>query len=81
MNGTRTVVRVNGSNAKHHLWNNNGMWWIHYTRHLPDFTKQRVRQSLKTRDLATAQSRRDKIFEQLGVSVAAWTTDVLPLAA
>ena len=81
MNGIRTVVRVNGSNPKHHLFNNNGVWWVHFTQHLPDFTKQRIRQSLHTRDLATAQSRRDRLFEQLGVAVVAGTTDVLPLAA
>lgn len=81
MNGIRTVVRVNRGNPNHLLWDNNGVWWVHYTQHLSDYTKQRVRQSLQTRDLSTAHSRRDKLFEQLGVAVVAGTTDVLPLAA
>ena len=75
------VVTVTGDNPNHHLWNNNGTWWVHYTQHLPDFTKQRIRRSLQTSDLATALSRRDQLFEEFGVAVKAGTTDVLPLAA
>ena len=81
MGAASTVVTVLGDNPNHHLWNNNGTWWVHYTQHLPDFTKQRIRRSLQTSDLATAQSRRDKLFEQLGVVVTTGTADVLPLAA
>lgn len=43
----------------HHLWNNNGTWWLHYTLHLADYTKRRVRESLGTRDLGEARRRRD----------------------
>lgn len=80
MNGIRTVVRVNGSNPNHHLWDNNGVWWTHYTLHLPDYTKRRVRRSLGTSDLAEAQWRRDELFRKLEIN-GAWTVDVLPQAA
>ena len=26
-----TALRIDESNLNHHLWNNNGTWWIHYT--------------------------------------------------
>jgi hypothetical protein len=60
-------IRVSEDNRLHHLWNNNGTWWLHYTEHLADFTKRRVRRSLRTHDLELAIRRRD---EALG-SVAA----------
>jgi hypothetical protein len=59
------AIRIAGANPDHHLWNNNGTWWIHYTVHLPDYTKQRVRRSLATRRSRIARRRRDTIFEQL----------------
>lgn len=46
----------------HHIWNNNGTWWVHYTLHLPDYTARRVRQSLRTRDVAEARIRRDALL-------------------
>lgn len=52
-------VRIDESNPQHHLFNNNGTWWLHATVHWPDHTKQRVRLSMKTRDLTVARSRRD----------------------
>jgi hypothetical protein len=55
----RLAVRVDASNPNHHLFCNNGTWWIHYTVHLPDFTARRVRRSLVTRSLSTARRRRD----------------------
>jgi hypothetical protein len=59
MSESRLSVRVNPANLNHHLWNNNGTWFIHYTCHEPGFTKRRVRESLKTRELALARVRRD----------------------
>jgi hypothetical protein len=38
-------IRVLPDNPDHHLWNNNGTFWCHYTLHFPDYTKRRVRQS------------------------------------
>jgi hypothetical protein len=52
-------IRVSEANRLHHLWNNNGTWWLHYTEHLADFTKRRVRRSLRTHDLEEAVRRRD----------------------
>jgi len=52
-------IRVSEANRLHHLWNNNGTWWLHYTEHLADFTKRRVRRSLRTPDLELAIARRD----------------------
>ncbi len=52
-------IRVSEANRLHHLWNNNGTWWLHYTEHLADFTKRRVRRSLRTHDLEDAVRRRD----------------------
>jgi hypothetical protein len=52
------------SNPFHHLWNNNGTWWCHYTEHLPDFTKRRIRKSLHTSDSGIARVLRDSILSQ-----------------
>lgn len=46
----------------HHLWNNNGTWWLHSTIHLPDFTKRRLRKNLRTSDVRTARQLRDRIL-------------------
>jgi hypothetical protein len=58
----RLSIRVQGENPLHHLWNNNGTWWIHYTIHPDAYTKARIRRSLRTHDLATAIQRRDEIL-------------------
>lgn len=49
----------------HHIWNNNGTWWVHYTLHLPDYTRARVRRSLRTRDEREARRRRDELLAGL----------------
>ena len=61
MNKTLSV-RVNNKNQNHHLWNNHGTWWLHYTLHLPDYTKRRVRKSLGTQNVGEARLRRDEIL-------------------
>lgn len=48
----------------HHLWNNNGTWWAHYTLHFDD-RKRRIRRSLKTRSLEEAIRRRDELFARI----------------
>lgn len=48
----------------HHLWNNHGTWWFHGTFHKPEGTKERVRVNLRTRDLAEARLKRDRIVNQ-----------------
>ena len=58
--------RLDLSNENHHLYRNNrGYWWIHYTLHFPDHTARRVRQSLKTRDIAEARRRRDVVLDRM----------------
>ena len=55
--------RQKTAGANHHLWNNNGTWWLHCTIHLPDGTAERVRVNLKTDDPSSARLRRDNILE------------------
>ena len=58
-------LRVNEANDNHHLWNNRGVWWCHLTIHQADSTVQRMRFSLKTKDLDKARERRDRIFSKI----------------
>jgi hypothetical protein len=68
MNSPKIVLRINAANPNHHLWNNNGTWWCHYTEHRPDFTKHRVRMSLQTPRLAAARVKRDRWFSEFARS-------------
>jgi hypothetical protein len=70
MKQSKLSVRVNRKNANHHLWNNNGKWWCHLTLHHPDYTSERRRLSLNTRDLDVARQRRDRLFAHLENTVA-----------
>jgi len=65
MEGSRLAIKVPGGRDDHHLWNNHGIWWCHYTVHHPDYTKQRVRCSLGTSDVAVARMRRDRLLAGL----------------
>jgi len=49
----------------HHLWNNNGTYWCHYTIHEDDYTKRRVRISLHTKDQEEARARRDALLKSV----------------
>ena len=69
----RPSIRVDDSNPRHHLWCNNGSWWVHYTLHF-GARKRRIRRSLKTSDVRVAIARRDELFariEQEGEEVPA----------
>jgi hypothetical protein len=57
---------VNHTNSLHHLWCNNGTWWVHYTLHF-DHRKRRIRRSLKTGDLAEAVRRRDELLAEISI--------------
>jgi hypothetical protein len=57
-------IRVDESNPRHHLWCNNGTWWVHYTIHF-DCRKRRIRRSLRTRSLDIAIRRRDELLARL----------------
>jgi hypothetical protein len=59
-------IRITPDNPNHHLWNNHGTWFLHYTVHPTQFTKERIRRSLGTKDLETAKVRRDAFFSHLG---------------
>ena len=59
------ALRIDESNLNHHLWNNNGTWWIHYTIYPTSVTAERIRHSLKTRNLSEARDLRDKILKSL----------------
>ena len=63
-------VRTDRHNPDHHLWNNNGTWFIHYTVAEPGCTGIRYRESLGTHDVREARRLRDAIFARLkgGVS-------------
>lgn len=55
-------VRVNPANPNHHLWNNNGTWFIHFVVHPTPVTKERVRRSLQTKCIHEARARRDALL-------------------
>ena len=58
-------IRVRAENPNHHLWNNHGTWFLHYTVHPTPFTKERIRRSLGTKDIEVARERRDSFFVHL----------------
>ena len=55
-------IRIRAENPNHHLWNNHGTWFLHYTVHPTPFTKERIRCSLQTKDVARARQQRDSFF-------------------
>lgn len=61
----KLATRISDDNEDHHLWNNRGTWWCHFTLHRPDYTSERIRVSLKTRDLVEARLRRDELLHSL----------------
>lgn len=63
--GCGLSLRTHPSNPNHHLWWNNGCWWVHFTVHRSDFTKERVRLSLRTNSIEVARARRDALFASL----------------
>jgi hypothetical protein len=70
VNNTELAIRVNPGNPNHHLWRNNGTWFVHYTVYPDAWTAERVRSSLRTKCLETARRRRDELFQRLGRSGA-----------
>jgi hypothetical protein len=57
-----TKPKAIAKNPNHNLWLNNGVWWVHFTVHLPDYTSRRVRRSLNTKDESEARRLRDEIL-------------------
>ena len=64
-------IRIAADNPNHHLWNNHGTWFLHYTVHPTPFTKERIRRSLGTKDLNLARTRRDAFFAHLATKQVA----------
>ena len=62
------VSRPRQDNPNHHLFNNNGTWWIQVTVHCGPLS-ERIRKSLKTNDLAEARRKRDTLFARLSANV------------
>jgi len=62
---TLPALRFRPENPNHHLWNNNGTWFLHYTVYPTPATKERIRRSLGTKDVDTARARRDSFFQHL----------------
>lgn len=67
-------IRVDAENPNHHLWDNHGTWFLHYTVHPTPFTKERIRRSLGTKDVNVARQRRDAFFASLAKDAAAAAT-------
>ena len=65
MSDAALALRFLPGNPNHHLWDNNGTWFIHYTVHRPDYTKARIRQSLGTKSLGAARRLRDRYLSAL----------------
>ncbi|MDG1301997.1 MAG: hypothetical protein P8R37_10465 [Opitutae bacterium] len=61
----KASIRIWATNPDHHLFNNNGTYWIHYTAFPTPVTKQRVRKSLKTHNIEVARERRDSLLAKL----------------
>lgn len=58
-------LRYPRKNLNHHIWSNNGTWWVHYTVHVGR-RKKRIRESLSTNDLEEARRRRDALLAGAG---------------
>ena len=68
------AIRIDEFNPNHHLWNNNGTWWLHYTVYPTSVTSDRKRKSLKTKSLKQARLLRDNFFNAL-------PSNIFPIAA
>lgn len=60
----RLSIRINPENRKHHLWCNNGSWWVAYVLHFSG-RKRRIRRSLGTACVEEAIRRRDELFARI----------------
>lgn len=72
---TLAVRQPDFDNPNHHLWNNNGTWWLHCTVHFPDYTSKRLRCSLGTAEVELARIRRDRFFATLESGESRTTDD------
>jgi hypothetical protein len=61
----RLVIRSASGSGNHHIWNNNGIWWCHFSVQDDEGRTRRIRKSLKTRDLQKAREKRDRLLSNL----------------
>ncbi len=52
-------------NPNHHIWNNNGTFFLHVTLVWNGQKKVRLRKSLKTKDVDEARRRRDFVLDRM----------------
>ena len=64
MHTGRLSIRTNPANRRHHIWCNNGTWWVAYVIHF-SCRKRRVRRSLGTSCVEEAIRRRDDLFARI----------------
>ena len=62
---TELAIRIDPQNPDHHIYNNNGTLWAHYTIYPTPVTAERIRRSLHTKDILEARRRRDAIFNDI----------------
>ena len=62
MNPLFKMTRTCNTNKNHHLWNNNGSWFVQYTVYPTPNTKKRIRRSLGTHCVQEARTYRDEIL-------------------
>ena len=51
--------------ANHHIWNNNGTYFLHVTLLWNGRKKLRLRKSLRTKNVTEARRLRDHVLEQM----------------
>jgi hypothetical protein len=60
----RLSVRIKPENRTHHIWCNNGSWWVAYVLHFSG-RKRRIRRSLGTSCVEEAIRRRDELLTRI----------------
>lgn len=62
---TSVVPLIRGKNygPDHHIWDNNGTWWVHFSVTRQRGRSKRSRLSLHTSDRKTARLRRDQLMK------------------
>ena len=49
-------------NSDHHIWNNNGTYWVKWVPYDPIVKLPKVTATLKTKDIEEARRRRDELM-------------------
>lgn len=62
--GRLSFRRLEDTNDRHHIYNNNGTFYAHFTVHF-GHRKRRIRLSLQTRSLSEAKARRDELLSRV----------------